>query len=60
MPSPNFKRIKRIRRSPKFLANKREVKQICVSLASHKENADAYADYQINNCKIALKVKTSA
>ena len=58
MPTPAFMRLKRISRSHKLHAKKKEAKEIYISLASHKRNADAHAEYQVNNCKNSLKEKT--
>ena len=61
MPIPAFKRLKRISRlQTKFHGKKKEAKEICITLASHKQNADAHAEYQVNNCKMSLQDKSYA
>ena len=63
MPIFAFKRLKVVSSSTRvdsreLRAKKKEAKAICISLASGKKNADAHAQYQVNNCKNYLKEKT--
>ena len=63
MPIPAFKRLKRVSRSSRvdsrgLRAKKKEAKEICISLASHKKNADTHTQYQVNNCKMSLQDKS--